>query len=135
MAGTAVITSANGTGRSASPVQRYDIAWTSDASDGTWSVTTPPINGVPEFFFKPGAGGTQPTNGYAVTVKNDVGVDLLAGQGTGLSNTTASALCSSVPCKDGTTTTPVPGYVSGMLTVAGSGCGNGKTGTIVILIR
>lgn len=135
MAGTATITPTVGTSKPGPLIQRLDIAWTSDAADGTWTVTTPPISGVPEFFFQPGSGGTQPTNGYAVTAKNELGIDLLAGQASALSNTTASALCSSIPLKDGTTTTPVPGMVAGTLVLAGSGCGNSKTGTIRILWR
>lgn len=135
MAGTATITPTVGTSKPGPLIQRFDIAWTSDAADGTWTVTTPPINGVPEFFFQPGSGGTQPTNGYAVTAKNELGIDLLAGQASALSNVTPSGLCSAMSLKDGTTTTLVPAFVAGQLTIAGSGCGNSKTGTIRILWR
>lgn len=87
MAGSITLTTADLGGG----VTKYSIAWTSDASGN--------VNGTPialkrgrllQVKFVPTNGGTQPSNDYGVTLLDADGVDVLAGKGASLANTTAS---------------------------------------------
>jgi len=75
---------------------KYSIAWT---ADGSGNVNSNPIalrhGRLSQIKFVPTNGGTQPSNGYNVSLPDADGVDLLAGQGQNLSNT-AAKLCAPV---------------------------------------
>lgn len=110
------------------------INWTSDSS-GNYSGTVD-VNGcILNAVFAPGSGGSQPSNNYDVTINDAQGVDILAGLGANLSNTTATRKIPLFPATDGTTTTAGPGAVNGQLTVAVANAGNAKSGTIVLYHR
>src|SRR5689334_18450439 len=90
------------------PVRRYTLAWTSH-TDGSVHINTDPILGESvRVEFVPGAGGTQPTDLYDMVLLDTAGIDVLAGQGANLSNSTKSHVCPGVPVKDGTTTLTRP---------------------------
>lgn len=70
-----------------------------------------------------------------MTLTDESGVDVLAGQGANLGNAVASNVCPGVPLKDGTTTGVASQQVFGSLTLAVANAGNGKAGTVVLYLR
>lgn len=117
----------------------YTLAWTSDASAGTVSfVGTKQITGfVFRVVISPGAGGVQPSNGYAATLKTDdfTGIDILNGAASSLSNTTQTEVLPTVAATDGTNTATIPRMLANVLTLAMSGCGNSKQGQIRVYLK
>lgn len=117
-------------------VSRVAFPWTSDASGNVSGNPTGVLYGtILKVQFVPGAGGSQPTSGYSVTLLDTSGIDVLAGQGSTLSNTTATAVIPGIPFKDGTTTGTAPCVVAEALRPVVSGAGNAKSGTLVIYLR
>jgi hypothetical protein len=117
--------------------KRIKVPWIADAS-GNASVAVSGVNGMllgAEFVN--GSGGSQPTNGYSATLKNDNGTDLFSGQATNISNSTSTptTLVGGCPIKDGTTVGTLPWLVFGDLTLAIGGAGNGKSGTVFLYLR
>lgn len=140
MAGTVTTTNLNqgGTeGRSgffAPAIQKYSLAWTSDAS-GDATVTTERLFGtLIGVAFIP-SGSAAPTANYDVTLTDDNGVDVLSGQGANLSNATATRVVPGVPFKDGTTTSIAPVVINDTLDLAVANAGNAKGGTVVLYLR
>lgn len=81
----------------------YTIDWLSDASGNCTADITGVQGEIMRFTVNPDDGATSPTNAYDMTLKDRDGVDILAGLGANLSNSTA---LSRVPLTgDGTTTT------------------------------
>lgn len=133
------------------PVKKYTVAWTSDASAGTVSgnalTFTDPNNpdGGPvtiifngellRVVFIPGSGGVQPTNDYVMTLTDQNGIDVLAGQGGALVNTGPSHIVPGVPITDGTTTSTTIITLDDQLILAITGAGNSKQGTVVLYMR
>lgn len=76
-------------------VQIYEFTW---LSDGVNVVTEVPVyvdpGGISQVETYPDSGATQPTNLYDLTLLDAIsgGVDVLAGQGANLSNTTPTVL-------------------------------------------
>jgi len=148
MAASLTLTSLYPTGQLQQIPNRIVLSWVS-ASDGTVAISTDNavdangnaanVHGIygtqATVEFVPGTGGSQPTNGYSVTLVNASGIDVLAGQGAGLSNTTATAVCPGVPLKDGTTTSTICRMLSGAHTLNVSGAGSGKSGSLVLIVR
>jgi hypothetical protein len=116
-------------------INRIALAWVSH-TDGTVALASGVINGtILCVEFKPDGGGTQPTDSYDVTLTDAAGVDVLAGQGANLSNSTATAVCPGVPFKDGTTTSAAPRVVADALTLNVSNAGSGKGGQVILYVR
>lgn len=118
-------------------INRHALAWVSDASGNVnGTPTTAAIRGtILKVEFKPDTGGTQPTNAYDVTLTDTAGVDVLAGQGANLSNSTATAVVPGVPFTDGTTTAVAPCVVAEALTLNVSNAGNAKGGQVILYVR
>src|SRR5258708_2022396 len=115
---------------------RVVLAWTSDASGNVNGLPTGNINGtICKVEFVPGTGGSQPTDLYDVTLTDAAGVDVLAGQGANLSQTTATAVVPGVSFKDGTTTSAAPCVVAEALTLNVSNAGNAKSGQVILYLR
>lgn len=115
-------------------VSRIDIAWTSD-SGGNATVATSAVTGtIRRVTFVPGTAGSQPTNAYDVTLTDEHGLDVLAGQGANLSNAANAHVAPGVPLKDGTTTSVVQPAVDGLLTLNVTNAGNAKSGTVVVYL-
>lgn len=121
-------------GSANSLVRRIVVAWTSDSSgNASGSVY---VNGVIlRAAFKPGSGGNQPTNGYAMTLTDYAGLDVLAGQGASLSNASASHKAPLAAATDGTTQGVVPIAANDDLTLSVSGAGNTKSGELILYVR
>jgi hypothetical protein len=102
---------------------KYSLAWVSDASGNVTTNTFSVKRGlISQVKFIPDGGGTQPTDLYDMTIVDSDGVDILAGGGVNLSNSTA------------TIGGPVELVQSGTLTPAISNAGNAKGGTVVLII-
>lgn len=110
------------------------IAWTS-STGGSYSGTVI-LNGVLlGVTFKPDSGGTQPTDLYDVVINDSLSVDILAGLGANLSNSTTTTKCPMIAATDGTTTTASYRPLAGSHTVSVSNAGSAKGGTIQIYYR
>ena len=110
--------------RIAPDLYRLNIAWTSDAA-GAVSHTTRAVDGV-VLFAETDPAATSPTALYDVTVTTATGVDVFAN---GLLNRSATATETARPYAGaGFGSYPV----SGALTVAVTGAGNAKQGTIYL---
>lgn len=89
-AGTITLVSPAPTFSGPSPASRYrvyDFTWLSDASGDvkeTALVVDPGAFVQVEVY--PDAGGTQPTDAFDVTLLNELGADLITGEGSNLSN-------------------------------------------------
>jgi len=96
------------------------------AADGTASGTTPEryTGEVWRVVFAPGTGGSQPTNNFDVVVNDEDGYDILAGQGTNISNTAPSTVVSSLGA-----------VVNDTLTLSVTNAGNTKSGTVIVYIK
>ena len=114
-------------------VKVITLDWLSH-SDGTISGTaTKKINGeIVKIVFDPDAGGTLPSDAYDLTLLDDNGLDVLAGQGANLSQTNTTAVVPGVAFKDGTTTSEVRCFVSSTLELRGAACGDAKGGIVKI---
>lgn len=115
-------------------VNRIAVSWTSDAA-GVASESIAIDGVILRVQFVPAGGGSQPTSLYDVTLLDEGGQDVLAGQGANLSNSVATSVCPGVPFKDGTTTSLVPVAVAEIVTLNISGAGNTKSGSVNIYVR
>ena len=118
------------------PIRKYTLAWVSTAGGAVSGNETGYISGeILRVVFKPDGGGTQPTDLYDVTLLDDAGFDVLAGQGANLSNANTTNVCPGVPMKDGTTTSVRPQIVDDTLELQVSNAGSAKGGTIYLYVR
>lgn len=106
-------------------ITKYTIVWTSDASGNVSANTVAVRRGrLLQAKFAPGAGGSQPTDLYDVTVADGDGVDVLAGAGANLSNANASIVAPTAPLL----------LDAGNLTPTVVNAGNAKSGTIALYV-
>lgn len=135
MPGTVSFTDQNFTDKASRPVRKFSINWTSDASGDVSGTQTAYLSGViARVAFVPGSGGSAPTNLYDVTLLDESGLDVLAGQGANLT-TSASAVVPGVPLKDGTTTSVHPCHIDDKLELRVANAGNAKSGTVILYLR
>jgi hypothetical protein len=137
MAGSFTVTNQSqyrGPGR---PVQRYTIVWTSSAGGAVSGTATGDyISGqLVRVVFIPGTAGVQPSNNYSVQLTDSNGLDILAGQGASLSNSTTTNISPGMKDSDGTNVGIVPAAIDDQLTPVVSAAGNAKQGTVVLYIR
>jgi len=78
------------------------------------------------------ATATPPLIAYTVTLKDQSGLDILAGQGTGLSTGTATSTKPAIKFTEGSITNIASCVVDELLTVGVSSCGTNVSGTIVV---
>jgi hypothetical protein len=119
---------------SAAPVRKLVISWTSDGS-GNATGNTGGINGVVLCVVFDPDDSAAPTDQYDVTLSDENGVDILAGQGANLSSSASSAVCPGIAFTDGTTASTVPRAVCGDLSLSVSNAGDTKKGQVVIYFR
>lgn len=118
------------------PVRKVSLAWTSTAGGAVSGNLTDYLSGVlARVAFVPNTSSTQPTNLYDITLLDENGIDVLAGQGADLSNATATAVIPGVPLKDGTTTSVGPAQIDDKLELRVANAGSAKTGTVVLYLR
>ena len=108
--------------------------WTSDASGDVSGTDTVTLSGqIMRVVFKPDSGGTQPTDLYDIVINDEEGVDVLAGLGANLSNSTASQV---VPIlTNGTDGNSSPMVIDGKLSLVVSNAGNAKGGEVHMYMR
>jgi hypothetical protein len=107
-------------------VTRYTSAWTSTAGGAvSGNAITVRRGFLLQAEFRPGTGGTQPSDQYDLTLVTASGFDVLAGAGGNLSNSTAKIV---------TLTAPV--YLDGEMTldIVIAAAGASKTGTVVLWV-
>jgi hypothetical protein len=127
MAGAiAVTTSDLGAG-----ITKYSIAWTSDAAGNVNTTSFAIKRGhLLQVKFVPTNGGAQPTNNYVATLPDADGVDLLAGKGAALSNTT-STIAAPVPTGG---VAPIFAEANAAIVPTVSGAGNATNGRIDLFV-
>lgn len=104
---------------------KVSFACTTDADgDATGSTTARFTGEVIRAVFVPAAGGTQPTNLFDVTVTDDDGYDILAGQGADLSNAAVTTKVASMGA-----------VVNDVLTVVLENGGNAKQATVHVYLK
>lgn len=117
-------------------IHKVTLDWLSAAGGTVSANLTKILNGeIERVVFVPDSGGTQPTDQYDVLLKDDDGLDLLAGQGANLSNAAASHVKPGVPFKDGTTTSTAPIAVAGKLELDVSNAGAAKGGQVIVYLK
>ncbi len=115
-------------------IVKHTFDWVSDGSGNATLASTVPVSGViHRVVFDPGS--PAPTASYDVTLTDENGVDVLAGQGADLSATASSAVCPGVPLKDGTTVNVAPTTVDGILTLNVTNAGSGGAGKVIVYVR
>lgn len=124
------------------PPQKIMLSWTA-ALDGTVAVTSQPVRGeLSRVVFYNGT--PAPTSAtYAVTLKDDAGIDVLAGQGSAVASNASTSASQIVPGILSVTTTGttnlVPIVVNGKLSLGISGVGTnatlGKQGVVIIYTK
>lgn len=118
------------------PVQSVSLRWTSDADGNVSGARTARLNGtLVRVVFKPDGAPTQPTNAYDVTLLDERGVDLLAGEGGDLANNATTQLAPALPHTDGTTTHLAAPAVDDELELVIANAGNARRGTITLYLR
>ena len=116
-----------------SDIRKYTLTWQS-SSGGAVDFTTPAIAGeLIGIEFDPGA--TAPTANYDITLTDENGLDVMAGQGANLSATVTTMVKPGIPFKDGVTTSVAPMIVHGTLVLAITNAGDTKNGVIVLYMR
>jgi hypothetical protein len=121
---------------SSATIARHEIAWVSDASGNASGDLTHRVAGtVLRVVHKPDTGGTKPSDNYDVTLSDEAGVDLFAGQGANVDADAPIDLVPGVPFTDGTTTSVAPIVLNDTLTLSVTNAGNAKGGTIYLYTR
>lgn len=117
-------------------VKKVAFDWLSDASGDVNGTHTKYLSGeILRIVFIPDSGGTQPTDLYDVTLEDDSGMDVLAGQGANLSNANTTNVEPGVPFKDGTTTSVSKMVIDDLLELKVSNAGNAKGGQVIVYVR
>ena len=114
-------------------VKKVILDWLSDAS-GDCTGDSQSLSGqIHRVVFVPDSGGTQPTDLYDVVLNDVDGMDVLAGLGANLSNTTSTQVVPVVT--NGTAGNMAPMAVDGVLSLAVSNAGNAKGGKVILYMR
>lgn len=110
-------------------VRKITFDWLSDAA-GAADATTKEIYGqILRVIFKPDGGGTQPTDLYDITLKDEHGVDVLQGLGANLSNVNT---IDRIPQVSNGTSAAAAVAVADKLALAVTNAGNAKGGELII---
>ena len=116
-------------------INRINLDWTSDSGGAATGTVSDVCGTLLQVEFIPGTGGTQPTDLYDLTLTDDGGLDVLAGLGANLSNSTKTRKTPGVSLTDGTTTSVVPMVLcESTITLTVSNAGNAKTGTVRLYV-
>lgn len=129
---TATITNLGGIG---GQVIKVSIAWTASTGGAVSGATFQlPQGHIWQVKFVPTNGGTQPSNNYAATLVDNDGVDLLAGKGVSLSNTTATIAVPAVSSLSAAYNDPTIGSPAGSVTPTIASAGSGGQGRIDLIM-
>lgn len=106
-------------------INRYALAWTSNASGAVSANPADVVTGqIIAVKFLPSLAGTQPSDQYDVTLLDTDGIDLLGGAGANRSNAAGQLLQSDPPVF----------FEGGKLDLVIANAGNAKTGTVVLYV-
>lgn len=72
---------------------------------------------------------------YSITLKDAQGVDVLAGQGSGMASNVLTSVVPGIKITDGVTTSAIPIQVNDQLAVSVTGAGSNKTGTVTLYVK
>jgi hypothetical protein len=72
---------------------------------------------------------------YSITLKDAQGVDVLAGQGSGMASNVLTSVVPGIKITDGVTTSTIPIQVNDQLAVSVTGAGSNKTGTVILYVK
>jgi hypothetical protein len=126
MAGSVTVT----TSRYTTGWTKYKLEWTSDAAGAVSGTTFGVKAGVLlQMEHVPGSAGDQPTDAYDVTILDTGSVDVLAGTGANLSNSTGAAVVPVISTYFRRT------LDAGDLELRVANAGNVKKGTISLLVQ
>ena len=115
-------------------LQRYDVDWASDSTSAS-AITIGSVEGtIYRISIVPDTGATSPTASYTATLTDVDGIDLLQGEGTGLSASAAADILPRIVSGDGTSTLTMPVAVSGDLTLTLAATGTSRGGTIRLYV-
>ncbi len=118
-----------------SDIVKHTFDWLSDGAGIATVLSGLPVTGkIQRVVFVPSASAV-PTTLYDVTMTDENGIDVLAGQGANLSETTASSVCPGTALKDGTTVGVVQTVVDGILTLNVTNAGASKAGQVILYVR
>jgi len=124
------------------PICKIMLTWTSTAAGAVNQVVVDGNgNGLYcsgellRVVFIPGTGGNQPSNNYSAQLTDQNGIDLLAGQGATLSNTTTTHVCPGVKVTDGATSTERAIAGDDKLTLVIGSAGDVKQGQVILYLR
>lgn len=116
-------------------VVKHTFAWVSNSSGNATLSSGIAISGeIQRVVFVPSA-AASPTALYDVTLTDEDGIDVFAGQGENLSATVALSVCPGTPFKDGTTIFERSTVVDSILTLNVSNAGDSKAGKVVVYVR
>jgi len=111
-------------------IHKITFAWASSAAGAADKTTVQYYTGeLVRVVQIPGTGGVLPTNGYAVLVNDDDGVDVLAGFGASLSNAAATDYST------GALGIALGVVANAQLILAVTGAGNAQEGQTILYIR
>lgn len=108
-------------------VKKISMDWLSTAGGDVNSILTKSVSGlILRFVFEPDDGGTEPDDGYTVTCLDEDGLDVFAGDGSGLPGTASVQV--------------IPIFtngiaVQGTLELVVTGAGNANGGQVFIYMR
>lgn len=118
-----------------SDIVKHTFTWVS-AADGSDTVPSGlPVSGKIERVVVVPSASAAPSNLYDLTLTDEDGIDVLAGQGANLSDTVANNFCPAIPLKDGTSTADYATTVDGILTLNVTNAGDAKAGKVVVYVR
>lgn len=107
--------------------KKITFSWTSSDDTGAVSGTTTAEahdGQILTCVTVPGSGDEEPTVNYDVTLLDEAGCDVLAGQGANRSNVTTEYITASMGC-----------VANDKLELRVANAGNSKTGTVVVFLR
>lgn len=134
MAGTVDFTYIDSKDKITYPVSQITFSWVASAGGAVSGILSELINGtIVKVVFNPGS--PTPSAAYDVTLLDDNGLDVLAGQGANLSETTTTAVCPGIPFKDGTTTGVVEVAINSKLELQVANAGSGGAGAVIVYVR
>jgi hypothetical protein len=113
-------------------IERIQADWTSAVGGG--QTQTIDVSGI-ICRVTTNPGSTAPTDNYDLTLVDEDGLDLFAGQGADRDTTNSESFCPGVPLKDGTTTSVVPVAHVGVATLTIANAGDAKVGKVLIFVK
>ena len=133
--GTLTVTPPDNVDRFNRPVQKWTLAWVSDSSGNVTRSVGHKINGTLRGVVTTPSGTVAPTAAYDVVLKDEHGIDVLAGLGADRSATVAERVKPQVTQAGSVVVYPHEIDVFGDMQLVITNAGNAKAGTITLYVR